>query len=123
MTDANLVRVLQAQTSAPVALLSADVVRAGVAAVQARVSELAKEGAVHLIADAAADADLEVFHQEVEAARAEAALHGLNEVVRAPWRTHDVTLRWIYTHMIAEYARHNGHADLIRERIDGSTGV
>ncbi|WP_020501601.1 DinB family protein [Sciscionella marina] len=33
-----------------------------------------------------------------------------------------VTLRWIYTHMIAEYARHDGHADLIRERIDGHTG-
>ncbi|MBT2387284.1 DinB family protein [Streptomyces sp. ISL-11] len=30
-------------------------------------------------------------------------------------------LRWIYTHMIEEYARHNGHADLIRERIDGAT--
>lgn len=34
-----------------------------------------------------------------------------------------ITLRWIYVHMIAEYARHNGHADLIRERIDGTTGV
>ncbi|GGZ42211.1 DinB family protein [Streptomyces poonensis] len=33
-----------------------------------------------------------------------------------------VSLRWIYTHMIEEYARHNGHADLIRERIDGATG-
>lgn len=32
------------------------------------------------------------------------------------------SLRWIYTHMIEEYARHNGHADLIRERIDGFTG-
>jgi len=34
-----------------------------------------------------------------------------------------VTLRWIYTHMIAEYARHCGHADLIRERVGGRTGV
>jgi uncharacterized damage-inducible protein DinB len=34
-----------------------------------------------------------------------------------PW-----SLRWILTHMIEEYARHNGHADLLRERIDGSTG-
>lgn len=32
------------------------------------------------------------------------------------------SLRWILTHMIEEYARHNGHADLIRERIDGMTG-
>ncbi|MFJ9855802.1 DUF664 domain-containing protein, partial [Streptomyces sp. NPDC101150] len=29
----------------------------------------------------------------------------------------------IYVHMIEEYARHNGHADLLRERIDGATGV
>jgi uncharacterized damage-inducible protein DinB len=33
-----------------------------------------------------------------------------------------VSLRWVMTHMIEEYARHNGHADLLRERIDGSTG-
>ena len=31
-------------------------------------------------------------------------------------------LRWILSHMIEEYARHNGHADLLRERIDGATG-
>jgi Protein of unknown function (DUF664) len=37
-----------------------------------------------------------------------------------PERTRDI--RWIYLHMIEEYARHNGHADLIRERIDGVTG-
>jgi hypothetical protein len=32
------------------------------------------------------------------------------------------SLRWIYVHMIEEYARHNGHADLIRELIDGAVG-
>jgi hypothetical protein len=32
------------------------------------------------------------------------------------------SLRWILAHMIEEYARHNGHADLLRERIDGATG-
>lgn len=32
------------------------------------------------------------------------------------------TVRWIVLHMIEEYARHNGHADLLREAIDGSTG-
>lgn len=31
-------------------------------------------------------------------------------------------LRWIMVHMIEEYARHNGHADLLRERIDGTVG-
>jgi uncharacterized damage-inducible protein DinB len=39
-----------------------------------------------------------------------------------PRRGEPVSLRWILTHMIEEYARHNGHADLIRERIDGSVG-
>jgi hypothetical protein len=33
-----------------------------------------------------------------------------------------ISLRWVYLHMIEEYARHNGHADLLRERIDGATG-
>ena len=32
------------------------------------------------------------------------------------------SLRWILLHMIEEYARHNGHADLIRESIDGQVG-
>ncbi|MET9397737.1 DinB family protein [Kitasatospora sp. NPDC002965] len=32
------------------------------------------------------------------------------------------SLRWILTHMIEEYARHNGHADLLREHLDGRTG-
>jgi len=32
------------------------------------------------------------------------------------------SLRWLLAHMIAEYARHNGHADLLRERIDGAIG-
>jgi uncharacterized damage-inducible protein DinB len=32
------------------------------------------------------------------------------------------SLRWVLVHMVEEYARHNGHADLIRESIDGQTG-
>jgi uncharacterized damage-inducible protein DinB len=34
----------------------------------------------------------------------------------------EFSLRYVLTHMIEEYARHNGHADLLRERIDGTTG-
>jgi Protein of unknown function (DUF664) len=34
----------------------------------------------------------------------------------------DLDLRWVYLHMIEEYARHNGHADLLRELTDGETG-
>jgi len=37
-------------------------------------------------------------------------------------RNRTFSLRWAYVHMIEEYARHNGHADLIREAIDGVTG-
>ncbi|NEB80121.1 DinB family protein [Streptomyces sp. SID14478] len=37
--------------------------------------------------------------------------------------TDKVSLRWILTHMIEEYARHNGHADLLREAIDGVAGA
>ena len=44
--------------------------------------------------------------------------------VKAPtWDPNPVSLRYILIHLIEEYARHNGHADLLRERIDGETGV
>jgi uncharacterized damage-inducible protein DinB len=33
-----------------------------------------------------------------------------------------LSARWVLVHMVEEYARHNGHADLLRERIDGATG-
>lgn len=39
-----------------------------------------------------------------------------------PWADEPVSLRWLLLHTIEEYARHNGHADLLRERIDGNTG-
>jgi hypothetical protein len=38
------------------------------------------------------------------------------------WRG-TVSLRWVLIHMVEEYARHNGHADLLRERIDGAVGL
>jgi uncharacterized damage-inducible protein DinB len=38
------------------------------------------------------------------------------------WYGEAPSLRWILVHMIEEYARHNGHADILRERIDGVTG-
>jgi uncharacterized damage-inducible protein DinB len=37
-------------------------------------------------------------------------------------RGETVSLRWILVHMVEEYARHNGHADFLRERIDGTVG-
>ena len=74
------------------------------------------------LADAAAN--VEAFKQEIAHARAATAGKDLDDVVPShgdhPERKRDI--RWIYLHMIEEYARHNGHADLIRERIDGVTG-
>ncbi len=58
-------------------------------------------------------------------AEALAAPAGLDaDSQRASHRLPDVrfNLRWILVHMIEEYARHNGHADLIRESIDGQVG-
>jgi hypothetical protein len=52
------------------------------------------------------------------------SLGGLDQLSVTPSRREGrpFTLRWILLHMIEEYARHNGHADLIRESIDGTTG-
>jgi uncharacterized damage-inducible protein DinB len=70
--------------------------------------------------DADWEADLAAWHAECEHSRTAAAAHQLDDTgIR---RGEPYSLRWIYTHMIEEYARHNGHADLIRELIDGAVG-
>jgi uncharacterized damage-inducible protein DinB len=66
------------------------------------------------------DADLEVWQAECEASRRAAAAFDLEHV--GDRQGGPCSLRWIYNHMIEEYARHNGHADLIRELVDGSVG-
>jgi uncharacterized damage-inducible protein DinB len=55
---------------------------------------------------------------------AEALAHGgLERLARRTWPDGRApSLRWILVHMIEEYARHNGHADLLRESVDGLTG-
>ena len=48
---------------------------------------------------------------------------GLDRLARRTWPDGSApSLRWILCHMIEEYARHNGHADLLRESVDGLTG-
>ena len=48
---------------------------------------------------------------------------GLDQLAKRKWQDRNSpSLRWILVHMIEEYARHNGHADLIRESIDGQVG-
>lgn len=51
------------------------------------------------------------------------AAGGLEQLAKKAWPDGQApSLRWILVHMIEEYARHNGHADLIRESLDGETG-
>jgi hypothetical protein len=67
--------------------------------------------------------ELDAFVAECENSRALAAGHdSLDDVGAGLRHGQQVSLRWIYLHMIEEYARHNGHADLLRECIDGVTG-
>jgi uncharacterized damage-inducible protein DinB len=48
---------------------------------------------------------------------------GMDQLAKRTWADGRApSLRWIVVHMIEEYARHNGHADLIRELVDGQTG-
>jgi uncharacterized damage-inducible protein DinB len=48
---------------------------------------------------------------------------GLDQRAQRTWPDgRSPSLRWILCHMIEEYARHNGHADLLREAVDGETG-
>lgn len=48
---------------------------------------------------------------------------GLDMLCARPWPNGESpSLRWVLVHMIEEYARHNGHADLLRESVDGETG-
>jgi len=56
-------------------------------------------------------------------ARSREVLAGLASLdVEGDLRGSPVSGRWVASHMVEEYARHNGHADLLREVLDGSTG-
>ena len=69
----------------------------------------------------AAESDFARFDDEIRQADAAAADVSLDHTFELRGETY--SLRMVYLHMIAEYARHNGHADLLRESIDGVTGV
>ncbi|WP_328461564.1 DinB family protein [Actinoplanes sp. NBC_00393] len=79
-----------------------------------------RDGDFDDVPQADAEADFTAFLEELklaDAAVADLPLESEFEGRRGP-----ISLRWVYLHMIEEYARHNGHADLLRERIDGATG-
>ena len=70
--------------------------------------------------DADWDADVAAWIAECQLSREAAATRRLDDTGLRDGEP--CALRWIYVHMIEEYARHNGHADLIREMIDGAVG-
>jgi hypothetical protein len=72
---------------------------------------------------ATAEADYAALLTEREACRAAAAQASLDDEFTIEDWGRRVSVRWVFLHMIEEYARHNGHADLLRERIDGATGT
>jgi uncharacterized damage-inducible protein DinB len=73
---------------------------------------------------ASASEAFEAWRDEVDRSRRiERAASSLDVTGYQPrWET-DVSLRLVMLHMIHEYARHNGHADFLREAVDGTTGV
>ncbi len=68
---------------------------------------------------ATAETDHARFVAECQSARDAVAGRSLDDTFIHPRRGTTMSVRWVYVHMIEEYARHNGHADLLRERIDG----
>jgi uncharacterized damage-inducible protein DinB len=72
------------------------------------------------VAEADAEGDLARYGETVDALSDLLASRSLDLVREAGDASY--SLRWALTHLIEEYARHNGHADLLREAIDGRSG-
>ncbi len=86
-------------------------------------SEADPDGEFDHVDTADAEHDFAVYRREVELARQAAAGRDLDATFFHSQRNAQMSVRWVYLHMIEEYARHNGHADLLRERLDGATGL
>jgi uncharacterized damage-inducible protein DinB len=84
------------------------------------------DGDFDLVDDADAEADLATYRAEVEAAREVQARKQYDDTFVLPRRDGPgetaIDIRALVLHMIEEYARHCGHADLLRECVDGVTG-
>ena len=84
-----------------------------------------RDGDFNGVDDADVAAAFAAFEAECDASRQAAAgapdLDALSKY-RMEGTADQFSLRWILSHMVEEYARHNGHADLLRETVDGTTG-
>jgi uncharacterized damage-inducible protein DinB len=73
-------------------------------------------------ADAArAEQDYAIYRAEFEPVDAALADLQLDDTIT--FRNQLTSVRWMWQHLVEEYARHNGQADLLREAIDGATGL
>lgn len=85
-----------------------------------------EESGYALRPDRGLDEALAIWRREIARGREISAGRSLEDTGRladGPLTGVEVSLRWVLIHLIEEYARHNGHADILRERIDGVTGV
>ena len=65
---------------------------------------------------------LEVWEQEIARSREIVDSHSLDDTAKLAYGGQETSLRSVVMQVLIDYARHNGHADLLRERIDGATG-
>ena len=86
-------------------------------------SEADPDGEFDRVDTADAEQDFATYLREIDLARQAVAGRELDETFFHPRRHAQMSVRWVYVHMLEEYARHNGHADLLRERIDGEAGL
>ncbi|ACZ90000.1 DinB family protein [Streptosporangium roseum] len=85
-------------------------------------SDLHPDGEFDLVDTASAEEAFTRWQGEIDHAREVSAGLPPDTLGKQQRKGEDVSLRWILIHMSSEYARHNGHADIIREQLDGVTG-
>lgn len=76
----------------------------------------------HPLEDETAEDVFELYRSACDRARRALAAASLDDPIPNPGRSRDFNVRWVVVHMIEETARHVGHADVIRELVDGTTG-
>ncbi|WP_112245312.1 DinB family protein [Kribbella monticola] len=80
------------------------------------------DGDFDLVDPARAEDDLADLRETIRLSDEVVAGYSLDDTFRRPKGDQQYSVRYLYIHLIEEYARHNGHADLLRERTDGLTG-
>ena len=85
-------------------------------------SESDPDGEFDNVDTADAEEALTAWRDECERSRQIVAMRNLDDTGRNRRSGRIMTLRWTLVHVVEEYSRHNGHADLLRERIDGAVG-